>query len=128
MCNFTNYFNFFFIMNVAPFGNRPQSDVTADSESEALNTAEVAPVPTTAAAAIVADEGSTSAPNLIQSVQQAITQITNNIIPAQFRPTTAPVVAEAPAVVSGTRVGENTVEEHHVDVVNDKIDLTKKAE
>lgn len=119
-------------MNVAPFGNRPQSDVAADAESGALNTAEVAPAPTTAA--VAADEatpGSTSAPNLIQSVQQAITQITNNIIPAQFRPTTAPAVAavDSPIVVSGTRVGENTVEvAHHVDVVNDKIDLTKKAE
>lgn len=95
-----------------------------------MNSAEQAP----AADATHAAAPTTAAPNLLQSVQQAITQFTNNIIPAQLRPTTAPTVAhaEAPAVVSGTRGGDDTTVEvvHNIDVdVSDKVDeLAKKTQ
>lgn len=95
-----------------------------------MNTAEQAP----AADATHAAAPTTAAPNLLQSVQQAITQFTNNIIPAQLRPTTAPTVAhpETPVVVGGTRGGDEATVEvvHNIDVdVNDKVDeLAKKTQ
>lgn len=120
-----------YISNVVPFtqnSNRPQSDSTLTGETPAQNTA---PAPAIAAeAAQAAPAPTTAAPNLLQSVQQAITQFTNNIIPAQLRPTTAPAAPETPAVVSGTRGSEETVEVvQNIDVdVNDKVDLTKKPQ
>lgn len=107
-----------------------QSDVpSAEAPASELNAAEHAPV---ADATQAAAAPTTTAPNLLQSVQQAITQFTNNIIPAQLRPTTAPTAAhpEPPVVVSGTRGGDETVEVvQNIDVdVNDKVDLAKKAQ
>lgn len=114
-----------------PFGNnanRPQSDAS-NAESQGLNTAEQAPA-TIANSAAQGVSVTTQGPNFLQNVQQAITQFTNNIIPAQLRPTTAPVVAAAAPVpvVSGTRDGEDSVQVVHnieLENVNDKVDLAK---
>lgn len=118
-------------MNVALRPPPQQSDTpAAETPASELNTAEHAP----AADATQAAAPTTVSPNLLQSVQQAITQFTNNIIPAQLRPTTAPTAAhpETPVVVSGTRGGEDATVEivHNIDVdVNDKVDdLAKKTQ
>lgn len=121
--------NFSFFRNAVPFinqGNRPpQSDAPLTGETAPTEAAQAAP----AAAADDAAGPATTAPNLLQSVQQAITQFTNNIIPAQLRPTTAPA-AEPPVVLSGSRGSEETVEVvQNIDIdINDKVDLAKKVQ
>lgn len=113
-----------------------QSDAPAvagvENPSIALNTAEVAPTVTSNVALPATPlASSTTAPNFLQNVQNAISSLATNIL----RPTTAPAPAVAaapeaapPVIVSGTRGGDDSVEvvQHIAVDVNDKVDLTKQ--
>lgn len=134
-----------FILYSAPLNIiRPpqaQSDAAAASPDAAaaaapvLNTAEVAPtVVTNAAVPATSLASSTSAPNFLQNVQNALNSLPNAFTNILQRPTTAPVVAPvapvdpAPVIVSGTRGGDDSVEVvQNIEVdINDKVDLAQQ--
>lgn len=82
-----------------------------------------------------ATQATTQAPNLISNlatnVQNALNNIATGLFPRTTVPTTAtPVVGSpGPNVVKGTRGDEEEVEVvQNIDIVNDKIDLTKKGQ
>lgn len=83
----------------------------------------------------VATQATTQAPNLISNIATNVQNALNNIATGLFQRTTAaPTVAPAasspaPNVVKGTRVDEEEVEVvQNIDIINDKVDLTKKGQ
>lgn len=78
----------------------------------------------------------TQAPNLISNIATNVQNALNNIATGLFPRTTVPPTVVAPAagspgpnIVKGTRGDEEEVEVvQNIDIVNDKIDLTKKGQ
>lgn len=80
-------------------------------------------------------QATTQAPNIISNIATNVQNALNNIATGLFQRTTAATTAApaatspAPNVVKGTRVDEEEVEVvQNIDIVNDKIDLTKKGQ
>lgn len=84
---------------------------------------------------VAAAQATTQAPNIISNIATNVQNALNNIATGLFQRTTAATTAApaatspAPNVVKGTRVDEEEVEVvQNIDIVNDKIDLTKKGQ
>lgn len=81
-------------------------------------------------------QATTQAPNLISNIATNVQNALNNIATGLFQRTTAATTAApvasspGPSVVKGTRVDEDEGVEvvQNIDIVNDKIDLTKKGQ
>jgi len=102
---------------------RPQSDAVAESPAAELpSTSAAEPSPTPAIETQAAAQPSTSAPNFIQNAINSITSILQ-----RSTTTLAPATEASPAIVSGTRGGEESVEVVQYIDVDGKVDVAKKV-
>lgn len=115
---------------------RPTAAPAADAAAAAPAQQTQAQTGTRGDQAAAQAQATTQAPNIISNIATNVQNALNNIATGLFQRTTTATPAAAPAatspaptVVKGTRVDDEEVEVvQNIDIVNDKIDLTKKGQ